>query len=85
VSIHPRQAPDLDVTETEDGLVVFVPSTRGVHHLNVTATLVFELCTGEHDEEAIAAIVQRAFHLDEVPLDDVRSALTSLRSGGVVV
>jgi len=67
----------LDVTEVEDGLVVFVPMTRRVHHLNITATLVFELCTGDNDEAAIVAFVQTAFGLDEPPTGEVAGLLAS--------
>lgn len=69
--------PDLDVTEVEDGLVVFVPTSRRVHHLNVTATLVFELCTGANDEAAIVQLVQSAFGLDQPPSEEVATLLAS--------
>ncbi len=71
------QMSGLDVTEVEDGLVVFVPTTRRVHHLNVTATLVFELCTGDNDEAAIVQLVQSAFGLDQPPSDEVATLLAS--------
>lgn len=67
----------LDITEVDDGLVVFVPTSRRVHHLNVTATLVFELCTGDNDQVAIAALVQAAFGLEQPPTDEVAALLSS--------
>lgn len=79
------QATGLDITEVDDGLVVFEPTTRRVHHLNVTATLVFELCTGENDEESIVRVVQAAFGLPEPPASEVDGLLASLRAESLVV
>ena len=81
----PRQAPNLDITEVDDGLVVFEPTARRVHHLNVTLTLVFELCTGDHSPAQITELVQTAFGLAEAPLAEVNAALESLRTELLVV
>lgn len=81
----PVQAPNLDTTEVDDGLVVFEPVTRRVHHLNVTATVVFELCTGENDIDTIARLVQAAFGLPEVPSAEVEGVITKLRAEGLIV
>ena len=80
VSDNPRQAPALDITEVDDGLVVFEPTTRRVHHLNVTATLVFELCTGENDFAEIVSVVRTAFGLPAEPTEEVEAVLQSLRA-----
>ena len=79
MSDHPRQAEQLDITEVDDGLVVFEPTARRVHHLNVTATLVFELCTGDNSIDEIIGVVQTAFRLDEPPTDEVQTVVESLR------
>ena len=78
------QAPGLDITEVDDGLVVFEPNSRRVHHLNVTATLVFELCTGENDRNAIVQLVQTAFGLAEPPDDEIDALLASLTAESLV-
>jgi len=78
-------APGLDITEVDDGLVVFEPVSRRVHHLNVTATLVFELCTGTNDAAAIAHVVQAAFGLPEVPSAEVDAVLASLQAESLLV
>lgn len=85
VTDRPRHAQILDITEVDDGLVVFEPTTRRVHHLNVTATLVFELCNGENDVADITAIVRTAFGLAESPDDEVATLLASLRAEGLIV
>ncbi|HAP77784.1 MAG TPA: hypothetical protein DCR14_17100 [Acidimicrobiaceae bacterium] len=80
MAAHPAQVPRLDITETDDGLVVFQPETRRVHHLNVTAALIFELCTGANSDEQIVALVQQAFGLDEAPTAEVATVMASLRA-----
>lgn len=79
------QSPDLDITEVDDGLVVFEPVSRRVHHLNVTATLVFELCTGENDRDTIVQLVQSAFGLDEPPSAEIDALLASLTAESLVI
>jgi len=85
VTDHPRQAEQLDITEVDDGLVVFEPTSRRVHHLNVTATLVFELCTGDNSVDDIIEFVQTAFRLDEPPADEVQGLVESLRKESLLV
>ncbi|MEQ1700081.1 MAG: PqqD family protein [Ilumatobacteraceae bacterium] len=80
MATNPTQLTGLDITETDDGLVVFQPTTRRVHHLNVTAALVFELCTGGNTEEQIVSLLQQAFALDTAPTAEVASVIASLRS-----
>lgn len=80
MSDKPRQADGLDITEVDDGLVVFEPTNRRVHHLNVTATLVFELCTGENDLEEIVNVVRTAFGLPDAPAEEIQAIVTSLRN-----
>lgn len=85
VSDLPVQASNLDTTEVDDGLVVFEPVSRRVHHLNVTATLVFELCTGDNDVAAISQLVQTAFGLPETPAVEVEGMIEKLRAEGLIV
>jgi hypothetical protein len=49
-----------------------------VHSLNNVAALVLELCTGENDAAAIAALLQQAFQLPAAPLEETRYGLTLL-------
>lgn len=79
------QASNLDTTEVDDGLVVFEPVSRRVHHLNVTATLVFELCTGNNDADAISHLVQSAFGLPETPAVEVEGMIEKFRAEGLIV
>lgn len=74
----PRQAPSLELNDAEDGLVVYDAGRQAVHHLNLTATMIFGLCDGTNDALAIAGELAAAYHLDAPPADDTRAALTEL-------
>jgi len=78
-------APDIEVTEVEDGLVVFEPVNRKVHHLNVMASLVFGMCTGENDVDVIAAVLHESLDLPERPTRAVADVLETLTDEGVVI
>lgn len=82
--IRPKQAAELEVNEVADGLVIYQRRPERVHYLNGTASLVFELCTGEHSPEDIARLIGLAFALVEPPSGEVRTCLEQLRSLGVV-
>jgi hypothetical protein len=86
VSDNPRQREDLDVNEADDGLIIYDGATDRVHHLNVSATLVFELCTGENDEDRIVALVDGAFELggDATAEAETRACLDQLRTEGLI-
>ncbi len=77
-------APDLDVHEVEDGLVIYDLKTERVHYLNETATIVFALCTGEHDDARIAELVGIAWQLGEPPQAEVAACLAQLRGEGLI-
>ena len=80
----PEQAPNLDVNEVDDGLVVYDLTNDRVHYLNVTATLVFELCTGAHTDDEIVGLVSEAWQLPDPPDAEVRACLAQLRDEGVI-
>ena len=75
---NPVRGEQLEVTESDDGLVVFDPATEFVHHLNPTAAVIFDLCDGSRDVEAIASILAAAFDLDQLPTQDTLAGLTDL-------
>ena len=82
---NPRWADGLEISETEDGLEVLDPANGRRHDLNLTAALVFELCSGERSVESIVAVVQEAYELAWPPIDEVRACLDQLLAEGVVV
>jgi hypothetical protein len=82
---HPRHVEGLEAHEVDDGLVVYDAAADRVHHLNATASIVFELCTGDHTDAEIEALVAAAWHLPEPAHDSVRGCLAQLRTEGVIV
>jgi Coenzyme PQQ synthesis protein D (PqqD) len=82
--LEPEGAPDLDVHEVEDGLVIYDLATERVHYLNETAAIVFVLCTGTHDEEKIAELVGAAWKLEAPPREAVEACLGQLRGEGLI-
>ena len=81
---RPRRVGGLEVHEVDDGLVVYQSSSERVTYLNATASVVFELCTGEHTEGEIEALVGEAWNLDALPHDEVQQCLAQLRTEGIV-
>lgn len=80
----PEPAPELDVHEVEDGFVVYDLSSERVHYLNETASFVFALCTGKNDAARIAELVQGAWELPDLPVEQVDACLAQLRDEGLI-
>lgn len=80
----PRPADGLEVFVVEDGYVVHDDAAGRVHHLNLTSALVFDLCDGRTDPEAIAAEVAAAFEVADMPLDEVLACIDQLTAEGVL-
>ena len=81
---HPCRVDGLEAHEVDDGLVVYQDSTDRVHYLNPSASVVFELCTGEHSETEIEGLVGVAWGLPDPPREEVQACLAQLRSEGVI-
>ena len=82
---HPRQTQHLEVTEAEDGLVVYDPRHDMVHHLNPTAALIFDLCDGTRSADMIGEVVREAFGLDQAPEPEVTEGLEDLATRKLIV
>lgn len=54
-------AEDLEITEAEDGCVVYDRSSDLVHHLNQTAAMVLHLCDGTQTAPEICALLGGMF------------------------
>jgi hypothetical protein len=55
---RPSARPGLEINEVADGLVIYDGEQERVHYLNVTAGVVFSLCTGASTAEEIADEVE---------------------------
>jgi hypothetical protein len=83
-SERPTIAADLDVNESEDGLIIYVPTTDRVHYLNATASVVLELCDGSRTAEEIAEGVRQLFELELSPVVETKECLARLLREGLV-
>lgn len=75
---YPLKAEPLEVNEAEDGLVVYDPVHDMVHHLNPSASVIFDLCDGTRDVDAIAQVLAEAYELAAPPRDDAVAGLREL-------
>ncbi len=75
----------LEVHEAEDGLVVFNPATDRVHHLNATASVLFELCDGTRETHELTQLVADLFSLEEPQDEAVETGLRLLIDQEVLV
>jgi hypothetical protein len=83
-SAPPSVVDGLEVSEAQEGLVVFDPASDLIHYLNSTSAIVFTLCDGSHSPLEIASVVSGVFGLDEPPLDEVALCLKDLRGKGLL-
>ena len=80
----PNRVDGLEAHEVDDGLVVYQAATDRVHYLNPVASVVYELCTGDHTEAEIVEIVGAAWGLADAPTTEVRLALEQLQAEGML-
>jgi hypothetical protein len=74
----------LDLNETEDGIVIFDAATDRVHHLNNTAAIVLQFCDGTRTPAQIASLVGAAFDLAEPAITETEDCLSHLHREGLV-
>ena len=75
---NPRRLESLEINEAEDGLVIYDPATDMVHHLNPSAAVIFDLCDGTRDPDAIARLLGEAYGLHPPPLEQAIAGLREL-------
>ncbi len=81
---RPLARDDLEVFESDDGLLVYDVRLDRAHHLNPTASIIFSLCTGEQDRQTMAKLLQQSFDLPSPPLDEVDTCLATLTDEGLL-
>jgi hypothetical protein len=84
-SLVPRKS-ERTATRVIDGeALIMVIDRRELHRLNAVGTLVFELCDGSANVEAIAQAIVRQFEVEEtVARMDVETFLLQLSAAGAV-
>ena len=81
---YPRHVEGVEINRVADGYVVYQPARDRVHYLNQTATIVLELCNGKNDAAKIASLLQSAYELPDLPLEEVTGCLGQLRAEGLI-
>lgn len=81
---RPRAKAGLEIVPAEDGYVVYDSTRDRIHHLNHTAALVLELCTGANSAEDIGRALQAAYELEAPPEAEARDCLAGLRGEGLI-
>ena len=78
--VRTRPLPDLGY------LLVFTPERPGMHWLNPSAWLIFELCDGTSEDEILAEYAAARSPAETVASarDELRADLDALMQGGVV-
>jgi hypothetical protein len=82
---RPTIAEDLDVNETDDGLIIYQESADRVHHLNPTAAVVFALCDGTRTASEIARLVAETFGLADSPEAKTNACLEDLARENLII
>lgn len=85
VASAPLRAAGLEITETDEGVVVYEQSRGRVHALNSSAAVILELCDGTRDTIGIAVELADLFGLPEPPVSLVEDCVATLDREGLVV
>jgi hypothetical protein len=76
----------VSVVESSTGLILTNNHTRTVHHMNSTAALFFELCTGSNSQKHIVELMQEFFAERQMQFNsqDAEATLLNLISRGLI-
>jgi len=84
-SRNPKQIEDLDISPADEGFIVYCAELDRVHHLNATAVLILEFCTGENSPEQIVELVKQACGFSYSPVEEVTQALRQFQDEGLLL
>lgn len=79
-----EQTDAFEVSEAGDGFILYDEARDRVHFLNVTATIIYELCQGGRSLAELVRYIDDGFALDISSLDEVRNCLSSLEAEHLV-
>ena len=83
-SARPRAVEELELTEVEDGLVVYDPNRDRVHYLDPVAAVIFTLCDGARDRDHIIEATTALFESGDVSTRDVEACVEQLEDERVL-
>ena len=84
LSDYPKQTAGLEIDQVEDGFIIYHPARDTVHFLNPSAVVILELCNGKHEVGEIAAIVRKAYGLQDTPEREILDTLIKFLNEGLV-
>lgn len=83
--IFPIRSEGVQVQRVGDELVVLHNATNQVHQLNVTASFIWERCTGECSNHEIAAALTEMFDITKDQAEsDIKQVLEDLQSKSLI-
>ncbi len=75
-SNKPRRKPDYRIEMIDDELLLFHPAQTKILYCNETASLIWQLCDGQHTPQEITALLAAAFpEAADAMADDVTATL----------
>jgi PqqD family protein of HPr-rel-A system len=81
----PKIRGDLAVEELDGEAVIYDEETQELHHLNATATIVFNLCDGTATASELAQEISTAFRVESSEVErHVRALLRDFRQKGLL-
>lgn len=83
--IRPRIREGLSMVEIDGEGVVYDPENCDIHHLNTTATVVYQLCDGTATIPELAAEIADALEMPVEPIErDVKTVLETFGQEGLL-
>ena len=84
-SAYCARAPGLKAYETEDSLIVHNPATDRIHHLNPTASVIFELCEVPVARQSLIEMVVQLYSSVEPSEEAIEAGIQSLFDEGILI
>ena len=82
---RPRKSADVLELDMGDGAILYDNEARLVHHLNPSATLIWQLCDGSGTAEELAGDIASEYSLDAQAIaDQVMTVIAELDALGLV-
>ncbi|WP_331767211.1 PqqD family protein [Embleya sp. NBC_00896] len=83
-AVYPRRAAGMGVSDHPDGLVIHQHNPPRVHHLDRTAALVFELCSGRLTTDEITAHIGARLGRSAPPREEVAETIARFHAEGIL-
>jgi hypothetical protein len=82
---RPARAPQVLSERLDDEVLLYVPAVTKTIRLNEAASLIWDLCNGQHSARAIAALLSEAYPGDDHRIEaDVETTLGMFLADGAI-